>query len=93
MTDKELYQQQMQAQLDELKAQVDLLKAKASGTSADAQLELNKHIETLQSRIEDGKVKLSALAEAGEEAWVPLKEGVESAWATLKSAVGDAAAK
>ncbi len=93
MTDKEIFQQKMQAQLDELKAQVDLLKTKASGASADAQLEMNKHIEALQTRIDDGTVKLSALAQAGKEAWVPMKEGVESAWADLKSAVGDAAAK
>lgn len=93
MTDKELFQQKMQAQLDELKADVDVLKAKASGASATAQLEMQKHIETLQGKIEDGKAKLSALAQTSEEAWVPLKEGMESAWDTMKSAVREAAAK
>jgi len=93
MSDKELYQQKMQAQLDEWKAQVDLLKAKASELSADAQLVIGKQIETLDTKIDDGKAKLSELAEAGEEAWEPLKAGVESAWDTLKSAVGEAAGK
>lgn len=93
MSDKELYQQKKQAQLDEWRAEVDKLKAKASGASADAQLEMNKQIKTLESKIEEGKTKLSQLAEAGEDAWEAIKDGVESAWDSLKSAVSDAAAK
>lgn len=93
MTDKELYQQKKQAQLDEWKAEVAKLKAKASGASADAQLEMNKQIKALESQIEENKAKLSELSKAGEDAWESLKEGVESAWDSLKSGVSDAAAK
>lgn len=38
MSEKEIYQQKTQAQLDEWKAEVDKLKAKAFGSSADAQM-------------------------------------------------------
>ena len=93
MNDKELYQQKKQAQLDELKAEVDKLKAKASGASADAQLEMNKQIKSLESKIEDGKSKLSELAKASEQGWESLKGGVESAWGSLKAGVSDAAKK
>ncbi|MGB5365094.1 MAG: hypothetical protein WBM75_00550 [Polyangiales bacterium] len=93
MNDKELYQQKMQARLDEWKAQVDKLKAKASGASADAQLDMNKQIRVLERRIEEGKAKLSELTEASEDAWGSIKEGVESAWDSLKSAATDAASK
>ena len=93
MSDKELYLQKMRAQLDEWKADVDILKAKASRTSADAQLKMNKQIEMLESKIEEGKTKLSELSSASEDAWESLKEGVESAWDSLKSAVSDAATK
>lgn len=93
MTDKELYQQKKQAQLDEWRAEVDKLKARASGASADAQLKMNKQIKALESKIEEGKTKLSRLAEASEDAWESIKDGVESAWDSLKSAVSDAAAK
>jgi hypothetical protein len=93
MSDKELYLQKMRAQLDEWKADVDILKAKASRTSADAQLKMNKQIEMLESKIEEGKTKLSELSSASEDAWESLKEGVESAWDSLRSAVSDAAAK
>jgi hypothetical protein len=93
MSDKELYQQKMRAQLDEWKAEVDMFKAKASRTSADARLKMNKHIEMLESKIEEGKTKLSELSSAGEDTWESLKEGVESTWDSMKSAVSDAAAK
>jgi hypothetical protein len=93
MSDKELYLQKMRAHLDEWKADVDILKAKASRTSADAQLKMNKQIEMLESKIEEGKTKLSELSSASEDAWESLKEGVESAWDSLRSAVSDAAAK
>ena len=84
MSDKELYQQKKQSQLDEWKADVDKLKAKVSGASADAQLEINKQIRDLESRIEKGKAKLSELAEAGEDAWESIKDGVKSAWEKLQ---------
>ena len=93
MNDKELYQQKKQAQLDEWQAEIDKLKARASMASADAQLEMNKQIATLESHIKAGKAKLSELAQTGEEAWGSIKLGVDSAWDALKSAVGDAASK
>ncbi len=93
MNDKELYQQKMQARLNEWKADVDKLKAKASGASADVQLDMNRQIKVLEHNIEEGKAKLSELATAGEDAWESIREGVESAWGSLKSGVTDAAAK
>jgi len=93
MNDKELYQQKMQARLDEWKAEVDKLKAKSSGVSADVQLDINRQIKVLERNIEEGKAKLSELAEAGEDAWESIKDGVESAWDSLKSAATDAASK
>ena len=93
MMDKELYQRKMQAQLDEWKADVDKLKAKASRASADTQLKMNEQIKALDSKIAEGKAKLSELSRAGEDAWESIREGVESAWDSLKSSVSDAAAK
>lgn len=93
MNDKELYQQKMQARLDQWKADVDKLKAKSSGASADVQLDINRQIRVLERNIEEGKAKLSEVAAAGEDAWESIKEGVESAWDALKSGVTDAAKK
>lgn len=93
MNDRELYQQKKQAQLDEWKAGVDKLKAQASSASADAQLEMNKHIKTLEGKMEEGKSKLSEFAKAGEDTFESVKKGVESAWDSTKTAFNDMTTK
>ena len=89
MNKKELYRQKKQAQLDEWKAEVDKLKARASGASADAQLKLNKQVESLEGKIDEGKTKLAEIADASEDAWESIKEGVESAWDSIRSAFSE----
>ena len=93
MSKKELYKQKMQAQLDEWQAEVDSFKAKASGASADTQLELSKKINALKGKIEQGKAKLAEVVEANDDAWESIKGGVDSAKDSLKTAVNDAKAK
>lgn len=93
MNERELYQQKKQAQLDEWTAEVDRLRAEASGASADAQLELDREIEALEGKIEEGKTKLAEIAEASDDTWESIKDGVESAWDSMKFAFSDAAAK
>jgi chromosome segregation ATPase len=93
VNNKELYQQKVEAQLDEWKAEVDRLRAKAAGASADRQLEMNRQIEDLEGRIEDGQAKLAELADTSEDAWESIKDGFESAWDSLRAAFDDAASK
>lgn len=90
MSDKELYKKKMQSQLDEWKAEIDKLRARASGSSADAQLALNKRIKDLDAKVDTAEAKLAELGEAGEAAWESVKERVESAWGSLKAALSDA---
>ncbi len=93
MSDKELYRQKKQAQLDEWKADLDKLKARASGASADVQLEIHQKIKSLEQKLEKNREKLSELAESSEDAWESIKDGMESAWDSLKSAVSEAVDK
>lgn len=93
MTDRELYRQKMQAQLDEWEAMVGVLKARMSKASAELQLGINQQVRALESGIAGCRTKLSGLASAGEDAWESTREGVESAWGSLKSAVSDATGK
>ena len=93
MNDKELYMQKLQARIDEWRADADKLKAKASGASADVQLDINKQVRVLERNIEEGKAKLAELAATSEDAWESIKDGVESAWDSLRSAATDAVAK
>jgi chromosome segregation ATPase len=93
MSKKELYRQKMQAQLDEWEAEVERFKAKASGASANAQLELNKELTALKGKIGQGKTKLTELADTSDDSWESIKVGVDSAWGSLRVAVSDAKAK
>lgn len=80
MTDKEAYLQKMQAKLDECDANINALKAKASGISADAQIELNKQVDDIKSERNDMKQKYEELKDAGEDAWEDIRDGAEAAW-------------
>ncbi len=93
MDEKKLYEQKLQAQLDEWRAEIDKLKAKANSASADAQLELSRQIEDLEVRLEEGSNRLSELSQASGEAWVKLREGLESAWDSLSTAMAEASSK
>ena len=93
MNEKELYRQKYQAQLDEWKADVDKLRARAAGARADAQIEMNKHVRELDTRMHEAGAKLSELAAASEEAWGSARKNVESTWEALKAGVGATASK
>lgn len=93
MNDKQLYHQKKEAQLQEWKANIDTIKAKALIASADVQIEMNHQIDDLEKKIEEGKTKLSDLADAADDMYESMKTGVESAWDTLKSTFTDAASK
>lgn len=93
MSEKKLYQQKLQAQLDEWQADIDKLKARAKDESADAQIELHKQIDTLETQVADARAQLKQLSEAGDEAWTSLKAGMDASWAALKNGFKDAAEK
>lgn len=93
MDEKKLYEQKLQAQLDEWKAEIDKLKAKAHGASADTQLEFNRKVQDLELKLKDGSDQLSELSEASGEAWETVRQGLESAWDSLSTAMADAATK
>lgn len=93
MTDKELYQQKVRAQLAEWAAEVDKLRARASGASAEAQLAMKLHVATLEQQIAGGKAKLAEMAEASDDAWESIKHSAESAWEAIKKSFADASAK
>lgn len=93
MRDKDLYLQKLRAQLDQWQEKAEKLKAKVSQASADAQWEMNNQSEEILCKIEEGEVKLSELAAAGDDAWESIKEGIESAWDSLKSPFNDAVSK
>lgn len=93
MTNKEAYQQQLQAKLDEWNAEIEKLRAKAQGAAADSQIEYNQQVEQLERKRDEAKQKLSELQQASEGAWEHLKTGAEKAWNDLGEAVSSAKSK
>lgn len=93
MNDKELYQQRKQAQLDEWKIGMTQFRIQSLAARAHSQLELGKHVKLLESQLEDGKMKLSALVKTTGSGFESAKKGFEITWESLKTAVADTATK
>jgi hypothetical protein len=62
------------------------MQAKAEVAKADAKIEMQKHLQTLQAKQEAAQQKLKELKDAGADAWEKAKPGLESAMEGLKSA-------
>ncbi len=90
MSNKQAYQQKVQAQLDEWSAEIDKLRAKADKADADAQIALNREIDDLRDKKNQAREKLDELSEASEGAWEDLKTGIESASNQLGQALRSA---
>lgn len=54
------------------------MRAKASGAGADVKLEMNKKADELEAKIEEGKNKLTELADASDDKWETMKDDLES---------------
>ena len=85
MSEKNLYEQKIQAELDTCKAKVAHFKAEVSSANATVQIEMNKKIKQLEDKINEAQAKLVELVAASEEKFVAMKKGVESIWQSTKS--------
>lgn len=90
---KKIYEQKIQAQLDEWEAEIDKLKAKADQAEADARLKYYNQIEELQARHEEAAEKLAELKAASSDAWKDIKAGLENARVQLDNAMRNAASR
>jgi len=93
VSEKAQFQEKLQAQLDEWGIDLAKLKAKAAETTAEARLEMDVQLVTLEAKLEAGKEKLAELADTSEDAWESIQGGLESAWGSMKTAFSEAAAK
>ena len=87
MERKEMYQEKLQAKLDELQARIMQLKAQGKQLESGAQLELQQQIEALRVKQQSVKDKMAELSNAGEDAWQDLKSGINKATDELAEAV------
>lgn len=93
METKKAYQEKREAQLRELEADIQKLKAKADQTKAEAKIEYQRLLKTLETKQANAEAKLRDLESTSGEAWKDFRTGVDNAVTDLKNAVTDAVSK
>ena len=83
MNDRELYQQEKQAILDEYVEKLQELKEMASASDADAKSEFDKQIKTVELKIEEAKAALEAVAKASEEEIEAHKKAIDETFRAI----------
>lgn len=87
MTEKDAYQQKLQAKLEEWRAEIDRLKARAKEAEADAQVRHRQEIRDLQAKREALKKEWSRLQQSSGDAWQEVKSGADKAWSELSTSI------
>lgn len=93
MEDRNAYQGDMEAKLQEWGAKLDEMKVKADQAGADTKAQLDKQIKELTTKREAMQQNLAELKASGDEAWESLKAGMKGAWDELTAAFEEAASK
>lgn len=92
-SNKEAYRQKMQAELDQCRARIDMMRAQAAEAGADARIEYERQLDSLEERRRQMEAKLDELGSASGAAFEDMKKGFASAFKDLGQAVEDAAAR
>lgn len=90
MNKKQVYQEKLQAQLNEFNAQIELLKAKAEKAETSTKLSYLETLEGLKLKRDLAANKLQELRDSSDNAWEDLKEGIENAWSDVSSSIQSA---
>ncbi len=83
MSIRDVYEKNMQAQLDEWKTRLAAFKEKAEQEETNLQLEYYTLIEEVKLELEAAHKKLQRLKQAGDETWEEFKDDVEITWNSL----------
>ncbi|MDA3907707.1 MAG: hypothetical protein PF437_01335 [Sulfurimonas sp.] len=83
MNDRELYQQEKQAILDDYEEELKELKEMASASGTDAKNGLDKQIKTVELKIQDAKAKLEAVGKASEEEISAHKKAIDDTFKSI----------
>ena len=86
-TERQAYEQKMDARLMKWDAQMKVLKARANEARADAQAEIAKEVDELEKRSDAAREKLRDLRESSGEAWRDIQSGLENSWRSLENAL------
>ena len=85
MNDKELYQQEKQAQLDKYEVNLRELKNLTSEFDADANRKLDKQIESAELKLKEAKTKLEAFCKARKEESEAHKKAIDETFIAINT--------
>lgn len=91
LTPKQVFQQKLEAQLQELDTLLENLKLQASLGKAELRTELEKQLELLGQKRSAAQVKLNELSRRTEGAWEDLKGGAEKTWEDMRQTLNQIA--
>ena len=83
-SDRMLLQEKIHAEIDVWAAEADKVRANLKSASADAQLELNQKLRSLDTNLEHGKTKLDEIGDIAEDKWEDVKDSFRKGWEDLK---------
>ena len=90
---KQAFQQKLEAHLAEWDAKLEQLRAKAKEAKADIRAEFEIQLEALTSKRAVAQEKLRELRQHGEWAWEDVKGGTDKAWKEMRDAIDRAASR
>lgn len=93
MTEKQAFQQKLEAQLGEWDAKLEELKSKAQEAKAEIRADYEKQLEILASKRDMARTKVLELRQRTEGAWEDLKGGTEKAWDEMRKALDHIASR
>ena len=87
---RDAFVQKVKGKIDEWNAEIDRLSARAEQAEAEARMEYENEIASLESYRDDARKKLDKLHKAGEGAWEDFKAGAEMAFEAMNEAMQSA---
>lgn len=93
MNEKELYQHKKQTQLNEWKTGMIQFRIQSFAARTNMQLELNKHVKALESKLDEGKTQLTELAKKSGSSFESAKKSFEIVWESIMAVFTDTATK
>ncbi|WP_144408201.1 DUF2934 domain-containing protein [Sulfuricella sp. T08] len=93
MSEKQAFQQKLEAQIKEWDAKLEELKSKAQDAKTEIRADYEKQLEILASKRDLARTKVLELRQRTEGAWDDLKGGTEKAWEEMRKALDHIASR
>lgn len=91
ISERQQYQDKVEAKLRELDGEIAALKAKSAKQRKDSGRDFDQEMARLQQKVKDARQKFAQLKNSSQGAWQDMKEGIDTAVKDLQTAYDRAA--